>query len=173
MSVVAGSRAVSRPVGVSFISRPGVLPASRVSYSGPRASQNNPVAVQGFRNFDTMANNRMFTRGYAHPSTGGYNEAHNNMRSLVHMGEGFRVSVRDAMNRDLAMRNRPPKEVIRTITRPSSGRINLVGGRNQSNNDAWRAQQNNAGLGRNKGYSSGMQRFAINNSASAGLNQMR
>ena len=120
-----------------------------------------------------MANNRMFTKGFAHPSAGGYSEAHQNMRNLVHMGEGYRVSVRDAMNRDLAMRNRPPREVIRTITRPSTGRVNLVGGQNPSNNDAWRAQQNNAGLGRNRGYSSGMSQFAINNSANSGLNRMR
>ena len=173
MASIAGSRATYRPVGVSFISRPNALPVSRVAYSGPQISRNNPVAVNAFRNFDTMANNRTFTRGFAQPTASGYTEAHNNMRNLVHIGEGYRVSVRDAMNRDLAMRNRPPKEVIRTITRPSTGRVNLVGGQNPSNNNAWRAQQNNAGLGRNRGYSSGMSQFAINNSANSGLNRMR
>ena len=140
---------------------------------GPIVSRNNPVAVNHYANVNNMLNNRMYTRGYAVASPRGYDESHNQMRSLVHMGEGFRVSVRDAMNRDLAMRNRPPREVIRTITRPSTGRVNLVGGQNPSNNDAWRAQQNNAGLGRNRGYSSGMSQFAINNSANSGLNRMR
>jgi len=160
------------PAPIRIQQQPGYI--QRVNqYSGPMASRNNPVAVNAFRNFDMMANNRMFTRGFAQPTASGYTEAYNNMRNLVHMGEGYRVSVRDAMNRDLAMRNRPPKEVIRTITRPSTGRINLVGGQNQRNNDAWRAQQNNAGLGRNRGYSSGMSQFAINNSANSGLNRMR
>ena len=173
MSAIAGSRAVSRPVGVSWINTAGALPANRNSYSGPIVSRNNPVAVQGFRNFDTMANNRTFTRGYAHPSTQGYSEAHNTMRNLVHMGEGYRVSVRDAMNRDLAMRNQPPKIVTRTITRPSTGRVNLVGGQQAYQNNAWRDQQNSSGLARNRGYSSGMSQFAINNSANSGLNRMR
>lgn len=173
MASIAGSRAVSRPIGVSWINTAGALPANRNSYSGPRISQNNPVAVQGFRNFATMASNRMFTRGYAHPSADGYNEAHNQMRNLVHMGEGYRVSVRDAMNRDLAMRNRPPKVITRTITRPSTGRVNLAGGQQPYQNNAWRDQQNSAGLGRNRGYSSGMSQFAINNSANSGLNRMR
>jgi hypothetical protein len=173
MASIAGSRAVSRPVGVSWINTAGALPANRNSYSGPIVSRKNPVAVQGFRNFDTMANNRTFTRGYAHPSTGGYNDSYNQMRTLVHIGEGHRVNVRDAMNRDLAMRNQPPKIVTRTITRPSTGRVNLVGGQQPYQNNAWRDQQNSAGLGRNRGYSSGMSQFAINNSANSGLNRMR
>ena len=174
--MVSGGGASYRPVGVSWINSPmGTLPAQRfvVQNSGPRVSQNNPVAVQAYRNFNTMADNRTFTRGYAHPSAGGYSDAHNQMRSLVHMGEGFRGSVRDAMNRDLAMRNRPPKVVTRTITRPSAGRVNLVGGQQAYQNNAWRDQQNSAGLGRNRGYSNGMSQFAINNSANSGLNRMR
>jgi hypothetical protein len=142
-------------------------------YSGPMVSRNNPVAVNAFRNFDMMANNRMFTRGFAQPTASGYTEAHNNMRNLVHMGEGYRVSVRDAMNRDLAMRNRPPKVITRTITRPSTGRVNLAGGQQPYQNNAWRDQQNSAGLGRNRRYSNGMSQFAINNSANSGLNRMR
>ena len=161
---------IQQPVRIQ--QQPGYV--QRVAqYSGPQISRNNPVAVNAFRNFDMMANNRLMTKGYAHPSASGYNEAHNTMRSLVHMGEGYRGSVRDAMNADLAMRNQPPKIVTRTITRPSTGRVNLVGGQQAYQNNAWRDQQNSSGLGRNRGYSNGMSQFAINNSANSGLNRMR
>lgn len=171
MASIAGSRAVYRPVGVSFISRPGALPASRVSYSGPRVSQNNPIAVQGFRNFDTMANNRLFTKGFAQPTAQGYSEAHNNMRNLVHIGEGYRGSVRDAMN---AQANAPTKVIYKTRpgTSFTAGGFNPASGQ-AVNQNAWRSQQNSAGLGRNRGYSNGMSQFAINNSANSGLNRMR
>jgi hypothetical protein len=174
MSTIAGSRAVSRPVGVSWINTAGALPANRNSYSGPIVSRNNPVAVQGFRNFDTMANNRTFTRGYAHPSTGGYNDSYNQMRTLVHIGEGHRVNVRDAMNRDLAMRRQPTKVIYKTRpgTSFTAGGFNPTSGQ-AVNQNAWRSQQNSSGLGRNRGYSSGMSQFAINNSANSGLNRMR
>lgn len=174
MASIAGSRAVFRPVGVSFISRPHTLPVSRVAYSGPQISRNNPVAVNAFRNFDTMANNRTFTRGFAHPTASGYTEAHDQMRSLVHMGEGFRVSVRDAMNRDLARQRNQANQPPIIITRPRA--VGATGGQPGATggvvNNSWRAQQNNSGLGRNRGYSGGMSQFAIN-SANSGLNRMR
>ena len=153
---------------------PGYVPRASVQMNrGPIVSRNNPVAVNHYANVNNMLNNRMFTKGYAVASPRGYDESHNQMRNLVHIGEGFRGSVRDAMNADLAMRNRPPKVITRTITRPSTGRVNLVGGQQAYQNNAWRDQQNSAGLGRNRGYSSGMSQFAINNSANSGLNRMR
>jgi hypothetical protein len=150
---------------------PRYVPRASVQMNrGPIVSRNNTVAVNHYANVNNMLNNRMYTRGYAVASPRGYDDSHNQMRNLVHMGEGFRVSVRDAMNRDLAMRNRPP--II--ITRPRA--VGATGGQPGATggvvNNSWRAQQNNAGLGRNRGYSSGMSQFAIN-SANSGLNKMR
>jgi hypothetical protein len=172
-NMVAGAGAGSRAIGnSSWIASPmGTLPVSRfvVNNSGPRISQNNPVAVNAYRNYNTMADNRTFTRGYAHPSASGYTDDWNSMRNLVHMGEGYRVSVRDAMNRDLANRSGQTKVIYKT--RPSTG-VNTSGGQ-VVNQNAWRSQQNSSGLGRNRGYSNGMSQFAINNSANSGLNRMR
>lgn len=148
--------------------------ASVQSNRGPIVSRNNPVATRHYANVNNMLNNRMYTKGYAVASPSGYGEAHNQMRGLVHMGEGFRGRVLNAMNRDFAMRNRPP--II--VTRPRVGGATRVVGATGGQvggvvNNSWRAQQNNAGLGRNKRYSRGMSQFAINNSANSGLNRMR
>lgn len=170
MRMVAGPRAVSRPIGnSSWIARPAFIPQARVgpsAYMGPRVSQNNPVAVRAFSNFNNMANNRAFTRGFFHPNAGGYTEAYGNMRGMVNQG------IANNMGRKSSAQQ--PKQVI-TINRPSAPRVQgptLQGG--VAVNNAWSAKQNNAGLGRNKRYSNAMSQFAINSSsASAGLNRMR
>ena len=152
---------------------PRYVPRASVQMNrGPIVSRNNPVAVNHYANVNNMLNNRMYTRGYAVASPRGYDESHNQMRRLVHMGEGFRGSVRDAMNADLIRQrnqaNQPP--IIITRPRVAGATGGQVGG---VVNNSWRSQQNNAGLGRNKGYSKGMSQFAINNSANSGLNRMR
>ena len=156
-----------------IMSSPRYVPRASVQTNrGPMVSRNNPVAVRHFQNTNTMLNNRSFTRGFNNPSPSGYNEGFHQMRGLVHLGEGHRVRVRDAMNADLRRQMNEPRKVI-TIMRPGGGIRGGGGAGGVVGNQAWRAQQN-AGLGRNKGYSQGMNRFAINSSGgSAGLNKMR
>ena len=173
MASIAGSRAVSRPIGnSSWIARPAFIPQARVgpsAYMGPRVSQNNPVLVRSFQNFNNMANDRAFTRGFHHPNAGGYSDAYGHMRSMVNQGIATNM-VRKSSNQQ------PQERQVITITRPSTQRVQgptAMGGK--MINNAWSAQQNSAGLGRNRGYSNGMSKFAINNSysANAGLNRMR
>jgi len=154
---------------------PRYVPRASVQMNrGPIVSRNNPVAVNHYANVNNMLNNRMYTRGYAVASPRGYDDSHNQMRNLVHMGEGFRGSVRDAMNRDLARQRNQANQPPIIITRPRA--VGATGGQPGATggvvNNSWRAQQNNSGLGRNRGYSSGMSQFAIN-SANSGLNRMR
>lgn len=152
--------------------QPGYIQRASNFQVTPRVSAGNPVAVRHFQNTNMMLNNRSFTRGFNNPSPSGYNEGFNQMRGLVHLGEGHRVRVRDAMNADLRRQMNEPRKVI-TIMRPGGGIRGGGGVGGAVGNEAWRAQQN-AGLGRNKGYAQGMNRFAINSSGgSAGLNKMR
>lgn len=170
ISQFAGARASYRPVGQSFLTQSRGLPAPRVGpsfYSGPRASQNNPVAVRAFSNFNNMANNRAFTRGFHHPNAGGYSEAYGNMRGMVNQGIANNMGRKPSNQQPMQ-----PQQVITIMKpRPFTGATTTGG---QAVNKSWSAQpQNSAGLGRNRGYSSGMKQFAINSSANAGLNRMR
>ena len=168
ISQFAGARAQPRAIGRSWISTPRFIPSARVgpsAYRGPIVSRNNPVLAQSFSNFNTMANNRALSRGVYAPNAGGYSEGYNSMRRGVSGG------VYNGGGGGMAQQ---PQQVI-TINRPSAQRVQgptLQGG--MAVNNSWSAQQNNAGLGRNKRYSNAMSQFAINSSsASAGLNRMR
>lgn len=174
MASIAGARAVSRPIGnSSWIARPAFIPASRVgpsAYMGPRVSRNNPVAVRSFSNFNNMANDRALTRGFFHPNAGGYTDSYGHMRTMVNQGIANNM-VRKPSATSAPQQQQQPQIITITKPRPFTGAITTGG---QAVNKTWSAQpQNSAGLGRNRGYSSGMKQFAINNSANSGLNRMR